>query len=53
MEASQTALPPLPQPPTLHLIDSLTLTHSPSEQIFGICLAQNLVSDIQAVKANW
>ncbi|XP_012871491.1 PREDICTED: tetraspanin-17 isoform X3 [Dipodomys ordii] len=22
-------------------------------QIFGICLAQNLVSDIQAVKANW
>lgn len=22
-------------------------------QIFGICLAQNLVSDIKAVKANW
>uniref|UniRef100_A0A7N6AAE2 Tetraspanin n=1 Tax=Anabas testudineus TaxID=64144 RepID=A0A7N6AAE2_ANATE len=22
-------------------------------QIFGICLAQNLVSDVQAVKANW
>lgn len=22
-------------------------------QIFGICLAQNLVSDIRAVKANW
>lgn len=22
-------------------------------QIFGICLAQNLVSDVKAVKANW
>uniref|UniRef100_A0A2I2ZJ36 Tetraspanin 17 n=1 Tax=Gorilla gorilla gorilla TaxID=9595 RepID=A0A2I2ZJ36_GORGO len=28
--------------------------HLPSVlQIFGICLAQNLVSDIKAVKANW
>uniref|UniRef100_G1TCD9 Tetraspanin 17 n=1 Tax=Oryctolagus cuniculus TaxID=9986 RepID=G1TCD9_RABIT len=28
--------------------------HPPSVlQIFGICLAQNLVSDIKAVKANW
>lgn len=40
--------PPLPRP-----ADGLSLTHSSSEQIFGICLAQNLVSDIQAVKANW
>ncbi|XP_074206344.1 tetraspanin-17 isoform X1 [Camelus bactrianus] len=30
------------------------LCHLPSIfQIFGICLAQNLVSDIKAVKANW
>ncbi|XP_054344907.1 tetraspanin-17 isoform X1 [Pongo pygmaeus] len=38
---------PLPGPPSLspHLSSVL--------QIFGICLAQNLVSDIKAVKANW
>lgn len=33
---------------------ALPLPHLPAVlQIFGICLAQNLVSDIKAVKANW
>nr|KAF6347577.1 tetraspanin 17 [Pipistrellus kuhlii] len=48
VQGAPTPLPSPPPPP-----DGLSLTHFPSEQIFGICLAQNLVSDIQAVKANW
>lgn len=31
----------------------LTLAPLSSLQIFGICLAQNLVSDIEAVQASW
>uniref|UniRef100_A0A8C5W014 Tetraspanin 17 n=1 Tax=Microcebus murinus TaxID=30608 RepID=A0A8C5W014_MICMU len=41
-------LTPLPLP------GACLCPHLPSVlQIFGICLAQNLVSDIKAVKANW
>lgn len=34
-----------------HLLTQCTVSFP--LQIFGICLAQNLVSDVKAVKANW
>lgn len=46
------ALHALTLPWTTCPASGLSLTCSPL-QIFGICLAQNLVSDIKAVKANW